>query len=115
MNWYVQAFQKYADFNGRSRRSEYWYFVLINTLIIWGIILIEFALGTYGILAALYSLGVIVPAFAVTVRRLHDTGRSGWSILLGLIPVIGGIILLIFLLQDSQPGENQFGEWTKEG
>lgn len=109
MNWYVQAFQKYADFNGRSRRSEYWYFVLINTLIVWGIIIIEFVLKTYGILTALYAIGTIVPAFAVTVRRLHDTGRSGWNILLGLIPIVGGVIVLIFLLEDSQVGENRYG------
>lgn len=115
MNWYVQVFQKYADFNGRSRRSEFWYFTLINALVIVGIILIELIFGTYGLLGALYAFGTIVPALAVTVRRLHDTGRSGWSILLCLIPVIGGIILLIFLLQDSQYGENQYGRWPKEG
>lgn len=115
MNWYVQAFQRYADFNGRSGRSEYWYFVLINTLVIFGIILIELVFGTNGILGVIYAFGTIVPALAVTVRRLHDTGRSGWNMLLGLIPIVGGVIVLIFLLQDSQVGENRYGGWPKEG
>lgn len=115
MNWYVQAFQKYAEFNGRSTRGEFWYFLLIHALVILGIILIELVFGTYGILGGLYAIGAIVPSFAVTVRRLHDTGRSGWSILLVLIPVIGSVILLIFLLQDSQYGENQYGKSPKEG
>lgn len=114
MNWYVQAFQKYADFNSRSRRSEFWYFTLVNALVIVGIIFIELFFGTDGILGAFYAFGTIVPALAVTIRRLHDTGRSGWTLLLGLIPVIGGVIVLIFLIQDSQGGENRYGGWTKE-
>lgn len=115
MNWYVQAFQKYAEFNGRSTRSEYGYFILLHALVIMGIILIELVFGTNGILGALYALGAIVPSFAVAVRRLHETGRSGWSILLVLIPVIGAVILLIFLLQRSQYGENRYEGWVKEG
>lgn len=114
MKWYVQAFQKYADFNGSAGRSEYWYFVLINALMILGINIPELFFGTYGILGTIYAFGTIIPALAVPVRRLHDTGRSGWTILLSLIPLIGGVIVLIFLLQDSQAGENQYGGGQKK-
>ncbi len=122
MNWYVEVLKKYAQFDGRARRKEYWFFALIN-------ILISMVLGfmggivlglsghsqdpTYAFLGlgliCLYSLAVLVPGLAVTVRRLHDTNRSGWWIFISLVPLVGGIILLIFMLQDSQLGANQYG------
>jgi uncharacterized membrane protein YhaH (DUF805 family) len=115
MNCYLEVLKKYAVFSGRARRKEYWMFFLFNLIITLVLALIDSLTGTFssqaglGLLSGLYSLAVLIPSIAVTVRRLHDTGRSGWWILLGLIPVIGGIILLIFMVLDSQPGENQYG------
>ncbi|MDX6381746.1 MAG: hypothetical protein QOI57_2770 [Rubrobacteraceae bacterium] len=115
MNCYLEVLKKYAVFSGRARRKEYWMFFLFNLIITLVLALIDSLTGTFssqaglGLLSGLYSLAVLIPSIAVTVRRLHDTGRSGWWILLGLIPIIGGIILLIFMVLDSEPGENQYG------
>ena len=115
MNWYLDVLKKYAVFSGRARRKEYWMFFLFNLIITVVLILIDSLMGTFspqaglGLLSGLYSLAVLIPSIAVTVRRLHDTGRSGWWILIGLIPIIGTIVLLIFMVLDSQPGENQYG------
>ncbi len=120
MEWYIQALKKYIVFSGRSRRKEYWYFVLFNFLITIVLIQIDYAFLNidpktgYGVLSSLYSLGVVLPSLSVSVRRLHDTGRSGWWLLIGLIPLIGAIILLVFFLKDSIPGENQYGKSPKE-
>ena len=108
-NYYIEVLKKYAVFSGRARRAEYWYFYLFNFLI--GFVL---ALISEGILAGIYSLGTLIPGLAVSVRRLHDTNRSGWWLLIGLIPFIGNIILIYFLAQDSQPGENKYGSNPKE-
>ncbi|ASQ91026.1 hypothetical protein CHL67_08925 [Prosthecochloris sp. GSB1] len=120
MNWYLEVWKKYAVFNGRSRRKEYWYFVLFNLMA--GLILglVDSMTGLYnyeaglGLLSGIYSLAVIVPGIAVGVRRLHDTGRNGWWLLIGLIPFIGAIVLIVFCAQDSQPGENGYGPNPKE-
>ena len=113
MNWYTQVLSKYAEFNGRARRSEYWYFVLINFFITLAIYTVDFMVGLSGALGIIYSLGVLIPGLAVAVRRLHDTGRSGWTLLLALIPFIGAIILLVFMAQDSVSVENEYGEYPK--
>jgi len=113
MTWYLEVLKKYAVFNGRARRKEYWYFVLFNVII--NIILSgidNFTIGT-GLLNGLYSLAVLIPGIAVSVRRLHDTDRRGWWVLIGLIPIIGWIVLLIFMVQDGKPGENQYGSNPK--
>ncbi|MBP1542210.1 MAG: DUF805 domain-containing protein [Prevotella sp.] len=94
---------QYAGFSGRARRSEYWWWTLFSLLWAW-IPIVNILLG----------LIFFIPSIAVAVRRLHDTGRSGWWILLGIIPIIGGIVLLIFYCTDSQPGENQYGPNPKE-
>jgi uncharacterized membrane protein YhaH (DUF805 family) len=115
LSWYLEALKKYAVFSGRSRRMEYWYFVLFNIIV--GIVLagIDALLGTFssasniGLLSGIYSLAVLIPSLAVTVRRLHDIDRTGWWILIGLVPLIGGIVLLVFALLDSTPGSNQYG------
>jgi uncharacterized membrane protein YhaH (DUF805 family) len=109
MNWYLEVLKKYAVFTGRAHRTEYWMFFLFNIII--GIVLgiIEGIFGGPGILGALYGLAVLVPGIAVGVRRLHDTNRTGWWLLIGLIPIIGIIVLIVFFVQDSQPGENQYG------
>lgn len=110
MNWYLDVLKnKYATFTGRARRKEYWMFFLFNILIAIGLGIIEAVLGIPGILGMIYALAVLVPGIAITVRRLHDTGRSGWWILIGLIPLIGAIILLIFMVLDSQAGDNEYG------
>ena len=115
MSWYFEVLKKYAVFGGRARRKEFWYFALFNVIV--GILLavVDAAIGTFntdsgfGLLSGIYSLAILIPSIAVSVRRLHDIGRSGWWILIALIPLIGTIVLLVFNVQDSQPGENQYG------
>lgn len=121
MGWYLEALKKYAVFGGRARRKEYWMFFLINFIISIVLTLIDNLIGTFsyqagvGVLQSLYSLAVLIPSLAVTVRRLHDTGRSGWWILIGLIPLIGGLVLLVFMVLDSEPGANKYGPNPKAG
>ncbi len=116
MKWFLDVLKnKYATFEGRARRSEYWYFVLFCVLAIVALAIIDEVTGTFseetgmGLLSGLFVLATILPSFAVTVRRLHDTDRNGWWILINLIPIIGAIVLLVFTVQDSQPGANRFG------
>jgi uncharacterized membrane protein YhaH (DUF805 family) len=115
MSWFVLALKKYANFTGRSQRSEYWYFVLFYLLIFVALCLVDWLVGTFspsneiGLLSGIFSLAMIVPSIAVAARRLHDTDRSGWWQLLSLIPLIGVIVLIVFLAQDSKPGENKYG------
>lgn len=113
MNWYIQALSKYAEFNGRARRSEYWYFVLINILISIGIYILDAIIGAFGVLGILYSLAILIPGLAVSVRRLHDTGRCEWMLLLALIPLIGVIILILFFEQESVGVVNEYGSNPK--
>jgi len=139
MRYYFEAFRKYAVFRGRSTRGEYWYFVLVNALIVGVLTVIADASrraqagqGVYadvqGVLL-LYYLATVVPSYALSIRRLHDTGRSGWwsvliifcGICFGVIPVVPGLTLLVIpalialivmiwlFLLDSQPGTNRFG------
>ena len=120
MNWYLEVLKKYAVFNGRARRKEYWMFVLFTIIInivlgiIDGVVGTSGAVGTLGLLGGLYALAVLIPSIAVAVRRLHDTSRSGLWFLLILIPFIGAIVLIVFMAQDGTPGENQFGKNPKE-
>lgn len=113
MEWYLTVLKKYADFSGRARRKEYWMFVLINLLIALALGIVEGFIGSPGIVGGLYALLVLIPGIAVGVRRLHDTGRSGWWLLISLIPLIGALVLLIFLVQSGTDGENAFGENPK--
>lgn len=119
MNWYLEVLKKYAEFNGRASRQEYWFFMLFNILISAFFATIDFFGGTFnveagvGLLSGLYSLAVLIPGISVTVRRLHDTDRSGWWLLIPLIPIIGGIVLFIFMVQDSTSGDNQYGSNPK--
>jgi uncharacterized membrane protein YhaH (DUF805 family) len=115
MNWYLMVLKKYAQFSGRSRRKELWMFALFNMLIcfvleILGIILRENALGKIILgLLFIYALATLIPGLAVAIRRLHDTGKSGWWLLICIVPFVGPIILLVFYVLDSQPGANQYG------
>ena len=99
---------KFAQFNGRARRSEYWYFVLFNLIVSMGLGMVDAFLGL-GFLSPLYGLIALIPAIAVSIRRLHDTGKSGLWLLISFIPFIGWIILIYFMVQDSQPFDNQYG------
>ena len=120
MNWYITVLKKYAVFSGRARRKEYWMFVLFNTIFSIVAVVLDNLLGTasedlgYGLIYGLYVLAVLIPGLAVTVRRLHDVGKSGWWIFISLVPIIGGIWLLVLLATDSQPGENRYGPNPKE-
>ncbi|WP_194767230.1 DUF805 domain-containing protein [Tamlana sp. I1] len=113
MNWYLKVLKDYANFKGRARRKEYWMFVLFN--VIFSIIasILDSLLGTLneygGAISLLYSLVVFIPGLAVTVRRLHDVGKSGWMFFIILIPLIGTIWLLVLLVTDSKPGTNEWG------
>ena len=112
MDWYMKVLREYATFSGRARRKEYWMFTLVNFLIMIGLAIVDGVLGIggdLGLLSLLYSVAVIIPSIAVGVRRLHDTGRSGWWLFVVLIPLIGIFVLLFFLFTDSQPGANQYG------
>ena len=113
MDWYLKVLKQYADFNGRARRSEYWYFFLFNILISFAI---GFISGLIGLpfLGALYSLAVLIPGIAVAVRRMHDIGKSGWILLAGLIPIIGSIYILILFVTDGDAGDNKYGPNPKE-
>jgi uncharacterized membrane protein YhaH (DUF805 family) len=119
MNWYLGVLKKYTVFSGRAQRAEYWYFILFNMLVGIALSMIDQATGTFdqetgaGLLGGLYSLGVLLPGIAVAVRRLHDTGRSGWWMFILLIPIIGWIALFIFMVQDSDAGRNEYGDNPK--
>lgn len=109
--------KKYADFSGRARRSEYWWFFLFTVLIAAVASVIDAIVGTRtssgtGLVQAIVQLAVLIPSLAVGVRRLHDTGRSGWWLLIGLVPLAGWVVLLIFFVQDSR-AENQYGTSPK--
>ena len=110
------VFSKYATFEGRARRSEYWYFMLLVCCVNIVIRVLAAIVGDGNFLATVlagistvFSLGVLVPQIAVAVRRLHDIGKSGWFYLIGLIPFIGWILMLVWFCTDSQPGDNQYG------
>lgn len=118
MNWYLDVLKKYAVFNGRARRQEYWMFVLFNIIISVVLSIVDGMLGMsvaegVGLLGALYGLAVLLPGIGVSIRRLHDTNRSGWWLLIAFVPLIGFVVLLVFMVLDSTPGENRFGSNPK--
>ena len=107
------GFSKYGTFSGRSSRSAYWWWYLFGILVLVVSLAIDYALGAGGILYVLVALAMLLPNLAVLVRRLHDAGHSGWWLLIGLLPLIGAIVLLVFTLQGSdQP--NQWGNSPDE-
>lgn len=109
MEWYIKVLKQYADFSGRARRKEYWMFALISLIIAVILGIIESLLGLSSVLGTLYALAVLIPSIAVTVRRLHDTGRTGWWALIGLVPVVGMLVLLVFMALDGDAGSNEHG------
>jgi uncharacterized membrane protein YhaH (DUF805 family) len=115
VDWAKRPLQKYADVTGRAPRAEYWWFVLfviigeIIAMAIDSILGLSQMIGPYGPVLCLYLLALLVPSITVGVRRLHDTDRSGWWLLIGLIPLIGAIVLLVFFVTEGTKGDNQYG------
>jgi uncharacterized membrane protein YhaH (DUF805 family) len=110
LNWYLKCLRKYAVLSGRAHRMEYWSFVLINVSICLALQVVS-AVGPTGsgILSLLYGLAVFIPGCAVTVRRLQDAGKSGRWLYILVIPIIGSVVILTFLVRKSQLGKNQYG------
>lgn len=113
MDWMLLPLRRYAEFSGRSRRREYWMFTLFVVLVSIILTMIDMMLGLTtaagGVLTLLFSLAVLVPSLAVGVRRLHDSERSGWWLLIGLVPFVGVIVLLVFMVLPGTRGANRFG------
>ena len=116
MEWYLKVLRQYADFDGRARRTEYWMFTLINQLISLSLSALQYLLDVslFGIISSIYSIAVLIPTIAVAIRRLHDIGKSGWFLLLAVIPIIGAIWLLVLFVTDGNPHENEYGPDTKD-
>lgn len=114
MQYYVNAIKNYATFTGRTRRRDFWMFVLFHLIFFIAAGVLDSLLGTNspemggGLVSGLYALFALVPSIAIAARRLHDSGKSGWWLLIGLTG-IGGIVLLVFYVLDSQPGANKYG------
>jgi uncharacterized membrane protein YhaH (DUF805 family) len=127
MSWYIEVLKKYVVFSGRASRSEYWYFALFSTIISIILTMIDVSMGSgaaetamsgdaemamsvnMGWLSGIYSLAVLLPSLGVSIRRLHDTDHSGWWLLIAFIPLIGAIVLLVFMVKDSTAGNNEYG------
>ncbi len=109
MHWYLDVLKNYTGFSGRARRTEFWMFWLINLGIAIVLTIIESILGLPGVLSGLYNLAILLPSIAVGMRRLHDTDRSGWWLLIALVPFVGAIVLLIFFCLEGTSGDNQYG------
>ena len=108
-NWKLVVLERYAKFDGRAGRAEFWWFVLANLVVYVALAILAQISGIFLILYFIYALAMLVPSLAVAIRRLHDTDKSGWLVLLGLIPLVGFIILLVFYIQEGTPGPNQYG------
>lgn len=119
MNWYIKCLKQYIDFSGRARRKEFWMFVLFNAIISVVLTIIDAAIGLsdnklgVGVLSSIYSLAVLIPSLAVSVRRLHDIGKSGWSFLISIIPLVGPIVMLIWFCKAGEQSSNEYGDNPK--
>ncbi|MDO3423524.1 DUF805 domain-containing protein [Chryseobacterium sp. APV1] len=120
MKWYLKVLKQYADFNGRARRTEYWMYLLFNLIFAVIAAVLDNILGLkfspeipYGYLYLLYALVTFLPGLAVSVRRLHDVDKSGWFLFISLIPIIGGIWLLVLYATEGTQGRNQYGDDPK--
>jgi uncharacterized membrane protein YhaH (DUF805 family) len=107
--WKVVVLQRYAQFVGRAGRPEFWWFELSSFIIITVLSTLAYASVVFSVIGGFYALAVLTPGIAVAVRRLHDTGRSGWWLLLMLVPLVGFIVLLVFFVSEGTPGTNQYG------
>ena len=117
MEWYLKVLNQYTDFQGRARRKEYWMFTLVSSGISVILMIVDYFIGIKiwdtGLLYLLYGLGVFIPTIAVGIRRLHDIGKSGWMMLVIIIPIAGFIWLIVLYATDSQKGINDWGECPK--
>lgn len=111
MDYFIGALKKYADFSGRARRTEYWMFFLFYIIFYVALSIVDSILGI-GLLTTVFALGMLIPTLSIGARRLHDTGRSGWWQLIGIVPLIGAIVLIVFFVQDSHD-ENSYGSNPK--
>ena len=115
MEWFIKVLKNYAVFSGRARRKEYWMFVLFSVIFSIVAMLIDNMLGVtlgetnYGYIYLLYQLVVLIPSLAVAVRRLHDTNKSGWFLLIAIIPIVGAIWLLVLMCLEGTTGPNKYG------
>ncbi len=111
-----EAFTKYAQFSGRSRRKEFWLFYLLITIATIVLTFIDISIGSFdavsgfGLLSGIFTLAIIVPSLAVSVRRLHDTDRSGWWLLISFIPLLGTLVLIVFWCLRGTQGQNEYGD-----
>ena len=108
MEYYIDAFRNYVNFKGRATRKQYWMFVLFNCIAVIALWLIACVVPALAFLVSIYNLGVLLPGLAIGARRLHDTDRSAWWLLLNLLPIVGPIVLLVFSVLPSTPGSNRF-------
>ena len=108
LSWYFTVLKKYATFTGRATRAEFWYFILFNTIVSFILAILDGIFGTNGVFYGIYVLAVLIPTLAVEVRRLHDIGKSGWWLLISMIPIIGIIVLIVWFATDSKE-DNQYG------
>ena len=113
LDWYVDAWRNFGNFEGRSSRPAYWYFALVHLIISFMCLFLDVAVfrsaDDVPVLSILYALATFIPGLSLSVRRLHDTGRSGWWLLVEVVPVVGQLVLLLFLVSASQPGDNRYG------
>lgn len=120
MNDFIKVYQEYAKFSGRSRRKEFWMFHLFYYLILIFLYMVIAAITAKSnipvaeIFFYVFSIGSVIPSIAVTVRRLHDVGQSGWMMFINVIPIVGTIVFLVFMLMDSHTGHNRYGENPKQ-
>ena len=119
MDWYLNVLKNYFGFGGRARRKEYWMFILVNIIFTFVLSVLDRMFGWQrtggeGILTTIYAILVFIPWWAVQFRRLHDTDRSAWWLLVLLIPIVGWLVIIIFNCQNGTPGENRFGENPKQ-
>ena len=109
------GFDHYVKFDGRASRPAFWWWFLFGILVGIGASIIDAIIGSFGVVSGLAALALLLPNLSVAIRRLHDTGHTGWWVLISLIPIIGFIVLLIFYLRQSDPGENQYGPPPAQG
>jgi uncharacterized membrane protein YhaH (DUF805 family) len=109
------GFDHYVKFDGRASRPAFWWWFLFGVLVGIGASIIDAIIGSFGVVSGLAALALLLPNLSVAIRRLHDTDHTGWWVLIGLIPIIGFIVLLIFYLRQSDPGENRYGPPPADG
>lgn len=114
MSYFFKCFKQYFDFSGRARRKEYWFFYLYSTLLFSLLAGLTSIKEEFGIVSLIYLVGAFIPTLAVTVRRLHDVGKSGWMIFINLIPLIGPIWFFVLLVTGSESSDNKYGANPKE-